>query len=154
VRIAYEINIACYHHLSDLSNVLRTGPRTQSARHGVIITMQAIDNRGDDETQTTKNKRSIGGMLGKIGGSLFAIHGGEAGHLVGGGAADAGQQVGGNLAAKVGDQGPAAHYMVKLRLNDGKILPTVQKGRDIQGLHEGSKVRVEGSGDIIRLNAE
>jgi hypothetical protein len=126
----------------------------QQARHGVIVSMKAIDNRGDDENQATKAKRNVGSMLGRIGGSLFAIHGGEVGHTLGGGAAEAGGQVGGNVAAKVGDQGPAAHYMVQLKLDSGKVLPTVQKGQDVQGLHAGSKVRVDGSGDSVRLYAE
>lgn len=126
----------------------------QQIRHGVVMTIQAIDNRGDDETQSTKNKRNIGGLLGKIGGDLLAIHGGEAGHIMGGGAEQAGQQVGSNVAAKIGDQGPATHYMVKLRLNDGNILPILQKGNDVRNLHAGSKVRIEGTGDDIRLYAE
>jgi hypothetical protein len=35
----------------------------QQARHGVIVSMKAIDNRGDDETQATKAKRNVGSML-------------------------------------------------------------------------------------------
>lgn len=126
----------------------------QQIRHGVVTAIQPIDNRGDDETTATKTKRKIGGMLGSLGGTLFAVRGGEVGHALGGATAEAGQQVGGQLAAKVGDQGPAAHYMVKLRLDSGKIMPTVQEARNIEGLHEGSKVRVEGTGAQTRLFAD
>ncbi|WP_426702125.1 hypothetical protein ACPPVV_03675 [Rhodanobacter sp. Col0626] len=126
----------------------------QQTRHGVVTAIQSIDNRGKDETTATKTKRKIGGMLGGLGGTLFAVRGGEAGHMLGAGATQAGQQAGDNLAAKVGDQGPAAHYMVKLRLDGGKVLPTVQEAQNIKGLHEGSKVRVEGTGANTRLFAD
>lgn len=126
----------------------------QQDRHAVVTSIKPIDNRGDDETAATKTKRKLGGMLGSLGGTLFAVRGGEVGHALGGGATAAGQQVGDQLAAKVGGQGPAAHYMVKLRLDSGKIMPTVQEARNIEGLHEGSDVRVEGTGAQMRLFAD
>lgn len=126
----------------------------QQIRHGVVTAIQPIDNRGNDETKATKTKRKIGGLLGSIGGTLFATRGGEVGHMLGDGATTTGQQVGSQLASKVGDQGPAAHYMVRLRLDSGKIMPTVQEAQNIKGLHEGSKVRVEGTGAQARLYAD
>ncbi|WNL46988.1 hypothetical protein RKE25_04940 [Dyella sp. BiH032] len=122
----------------------------QTVRHGTIVTLTPIDNRGDDETATTKTKRKIGGFLGQVAGSALALKGGTAGAAVG----SVAPQVGENTAAKIGDQGPSAHYMVKLKLDTGKVLSTTQRREDIEGLTSGSRVSVTGTGEDIQLRAE
>jgi outer membrane lipoprotein SlyB len=122
----------------------------QTVRHGTIVELTPIENRGADETDATKTKRKIGGFLGQVAGTALAVKGGAAGAAVGGVA----PQVGENAAAKIGDQGPSAHYMVKLKLDTGKVVSTTQRREDIQGLSAGSRVSVTGTGGDIQLQAE
>lgn len=129
---------------------LMPAAHAQDVRHGTVVELKPIENRGADETDTTKNKRKIGGFLGQVAGSALALKGGVAGAAAGGVA----PQVGENAAAKIGDQGPAAHYMVKLKLDTGKVVSTTQRREDIQGLSAGSRVSVTGTGGDIQLHAE
>jgi hypothetical protein len=124
----------------------------QSVRHGVILGLQPIDNRGDDESQTHKMGRKFGGLLGNLVGIKAASESGNGyvSNAVAQAAPVAGEAVGG----KVAGQGPSAHYMVKLRLDDGKVMALVQTGQEIQGLAVGSKVRVNGSGAGARVASE
>ena len=130
--------------------VLMSAPRAQEVRHGTVVALTPIENRGDDETAGTKTKRKIGGFLGQVAGSALAIKGGTAGAVVG----SAAPKLGENTAAQIGDQGPSAHYMVKLQLDTGKVLSTTQRREDIQGLNPGSRVSVTGTGGDIQLRAE
>jgi outer membrane lipoprotein SlyB len=129
---------------------LMPAAHAQEVRHGTIVALTPIENRGDDETAGTKTKRQIGGFLGQVAGSALALKGGTAGAVVG----SAAPKVAENTAAKIGDQGPPAHYMVKLKLDTGKVLSTTQRREDIQGLSAGSKVSVIGTGGDIQLRAE
>lgn len=122
----------------------------QEVRHGTVVALTPIENRGDDETATTKTKRKIGGFLGQVAGSALALKGGTAGAAVG----SVAPKVGENTAAKMGDQGPSAHYMVKLKLDTGKVVSTTQRREDVEGLSPGSRVSVTGAGGDMQLHAE
>lgn len=130
--------------------MLTPAVHAQTVRHGTIVELTPIENRGTDESDTTKTKRKIGGFLGQVAGSALAIKGGTAGAVVG----SAAPKLGENTAAQIGDQGPSAHYMVKLQLDTGKVLSTTQRREDIQGLNPGSRVSVTGTGGDIQLHAE
>lgn len=129
---------------------LVSAAHAQTVRHGTITALTPIENRGDDETATTKTKRKIGGFLGQVAGSALALKGGTAGAAVG----SVAPKVGEDTAAKIGDQGPSAHYMVKLKLDTGKVVSTTQRREDIEGLSPGSRVSVTGTGGDIQLRAE
>jgi hypothetical protein len=124
----------------------------QSLRHGTIIDMTPIDNRGDDESEQHKQ----GKQMGKVLGGLFGMGASRVSstatgtELIGKGSMAAGEQIGGNIAG----EGPAAHYMVKLKLDDGKTMALVQTGQGVKGLSVGSKVAISGSGQDARLAAE
>jgi outer membrane lipoprotein SlyB len=125
----------------------------QSVRHGTIVDMKPIDNRGDDESEQHKQGRSLGKTLGGLFGMKVtetAKSGAQATNLIGHGSQAVGEQVGGNVAGT----GPAAHYMVKLKMDDGKTMALVQTGQGVQGLSVGSKVSVSGTGQDARLAAE
>lgn len=126
----------------------------QKERHGMITAIQPIDNRGSDETNTTKFKRKMGGLVGRLGGIFAASHTGQGASLVGQAAPAAGQVAGEKVGEKIGDQGPAAHYMVKLKMDSGKILPTVQEAPALNGLHVGSRVTVADTARGIHLSKD
>jgi hypothetical protein len=129
-----------------------TAVQAQSVRHGVVLGLQPIDNRGDDESQTHKMGRHWGSTLGNLVGikAAGATDNGYVAQAVGNTAPAVGEAVGGNIAG----QGPSAHYMVKVQLDDGKVMALVQTGQAVQGLGVGSKVAVSGSGADARLSAE
>ncbi|QWT21813.1 hypothetical protein KPL74_07350 [Bacillus sp. NP157] len=124
----------------------------QSVRHGTIVDMKAIDNRGDDESEQHKQGKQMGKVLGGLFGmgAASAAKSPTAVNLIGNGSQAAGEEVGGRVAG----EGPAAHYMVKLKMDDGKTMALVQTGQGVKGLGVGSKVAVSGTGENARLDAE
>ena len=124
----------------------------QSVRHGTIVDMKPIDNRGDDESEQHKRGTTmgtlVGGLLGmKVSESVSGANTVEAIN-------DGSRFAGGTIGGKVAGEGPSAHYMVKLQLDDGKVMALVQTGQGVQGLRVGSKVAVSGSGQNATLAAE
>lgn len=136
-----------------LSALFAAAPQAHAAdRAGVVVSLEPIDNRGADETQTTKKKRAFGRALGNLLGGQMMAHnvGGTVGNHVAAAGGDIGEQVG----AKVGDQGPSAHYMVKLKLDEGKTLVITQRADQVQGISVGDRVRVQGSGGSASVYRE
>lgn len=121
-------------------------------RHGVVMDLQQIENRGDDESQVTKKKRKLGNLLGGMAGLgvMASGKGGTVGSMAAAGAADAGEYA----ATKIGDQGPTTRYMVKVKLDSGKTLAITQLREQVEGIEVGSRVRVEGRGDSALIYAE
>lgn len=120
-------------------------------RHGTIVDMKPIDNRGDDESEQHKDGKQKGKVLGGLFG-MFASKAADnatAVHLINDGSQEAGSRIGGAVA---GD--PTAHYMVKVKMDDGKTVALVQPAPGVQGLQVGSKVSVSGTGGSARLAAE
>lgn len=124
----------------------------QALRHGTIVDMKAIDNRGDDESVQHKQGKKMGEVLGGLFGmkATEKVSGANSVELIGDGSKAAGQAIGGKIAG----EGPSAHYMVKLQMDDGKVMALVQTGQGVQGLGVGSKVSVSGSGQDATLRAE
>jgi outer membrane lipoprotein SlyB len=124
----------------------------QGVRHGTIVDLKPIDNRGDDESQTHQTGRKFGSLLGNMVGIHAASAAGNAyaANAVASTAPQVGEAVGGNIAG----QGPSAHYMVKLQMDDGKVMALVQTGQAMQYFHVGSKVQVSGTGGDARLSAD
>lgn len=124
----------------------------QSVRHGTIVDMQPIDNRGKDESETHKLGRHWGATLGNIVGIKTAQAGG--GSYAGNAAAQVAPTVGDKVGGDLAGEGPAAHYMVKLQMDDGKVVSTVQTGQAMHSLHTGDKVAVSGTGGNMTLSAD
>ncbi|MDZ3832216.1 MAG: hypothetical protein U0S50_10405 [Sphingopyxis sp.] len=122
-------------------------PAAAKERSGTVIAMDPIENRGDDEAQSTKKKRSIGTAMG---GLLGTVAGVKVGGSVGMAAMTAGPQLGGK-AALVGDKPLPTQYMVKVKLDSGKTLTLSQYRVNLQGVDVGSRVMVEGKGGSARL---
>ncbi len=121
-------------------------------RYGVVADMQAIENRGDDESQTTQTKRKVGSVIGTLANfGVIAAGKGSTATVV---AASAAPAAGEYAATKIGDQGPATRYMVKVKLDSGKTLAVTQLREQLQGIKVGSRVRVEGKGDSALVYAE
>jgi len=55
---------------------------------------------------------------------------------------------------KIAGEGPATRYMVKVRLDEGRVLSTTQLRENIVGLGVGSRVMVDGNGDEARITAK
>jgi outer membrane lipoprotein SlyB len=124
----------------------------QSVRHGTIVDMTPIDNRGDDESEQHREGKKMGKVLGGLFGMAAATQAKSATqvNLIGNGSQAVGENVGGQIAG----EGPAAHYMVKLKMDDGKTMALVQPGSGVKGLAVGSKVAVSGAGQSAVLAAE
>jgi len=130
----------------------------QSTRPGVIEEIQPIENRGEDESKLTETGRKWGRKLGELGGMLAgkAVIMSDAGNSSGGRLA--GQAVGlggGNIGSEVGarvvGEGETTRYMVKVRLDSGRVLSITQLAAQIQGMEVGDHILVEGRGDAARI---
>ncbi|KAF1003511.1 MAG: hypothetical protein GAK28_04647 [Luteibacter sp.] len=120
-------------------------------RHGVVMQIKPIDNRGDDESEQHQTGRKIGRGLGALAGALSL---GAANNTATNLAVRSAPEVGDSLGGKVAGQGPSAHYMVTVKLTDGRTLSLVQPGPQVNGLEQGSHVFVSGSGDTAVIKAE
>jgi len=127
-------------------------------RRGSIEELVPIENRGDDRTEETKRARRMGEKIGRIGGVAAAFGIGkaspEAGLFAGQLAINQGDAIGGAIAERAVGPGPAARYMVKVRVDDGSVLAITQPRERLEGLGIGSRVVVEGTGDDAWLSAE
>jgi len=121
-------------------------------RHGVVMQIKPIDNRGDDESDQHKEGRKwgrgVGAMLSSM--SLGKLGGGTASYAAGRAMPEAGDAIGGKIAG----QGPSAHFMVSVKLDDGHTLSLVQPGDKVNGLGQGSRVAISGTGNSAVISAE
>lgn len=128
-------------------SLLAAAPVAAKERAGTVIAMEPIENRGDDEAQSTKKKRSIGTGLG---GLLGTVAGVKVGGPVGMAAMTAGPKLG-EQAALTGDKPLPTQYMVKVKLDGGKTLALSQYRVNLQNIEVGSRVLVEGKGGAAKL---
>lgn len=124
----------------------------QSVRHGTITQIKPIDNRGDDETQTHKFGRKLGTAIGGLFAMKAATHTDNG--AVMGATTNASIQGGSALGGKIAGNGPSAHYMVKMKMDNGRVLTLVKTSDDMRGLEVGSKVKVSGSGGSAQITEE
>ena len=116
-------------------------------RIGTVVAMDPIENRGADETKSTKTKKGIGRTLGTFGGIALGMKvGGDVGNvaMIGGGAA-------GEKLAEATDKPVPTQYMVKVKLDDGKTLNLSQYRVNLNGVAVGGRVSVSGKGSEARL---
>lgn len=142
-----------------VSIALVTPAAWSQSRAGTIEEVRSIENRGDDESKRTRMGRSIGERVGTIGGLAASVGLARSGHaeagLVGMTVANThGDRIGGAIGERVAGEGPTTRYMVKIRLDEGRLLSLTQLREQMDGLDVGSRVRVEGAGDQARLEAE
>lgn len=142
-----------------LASAALAGPALAKQRPGVIEELQPIENRGDDTSKRTRFGRALGENLGTLGGLAAATGLGRSGHAEAGVvavpvAAAGGAKVGGVVGEKIAGEGPATRYMLKVRLDEGRVLSTTQLRENIVGLGVGSRVMVDGNGDEARITAK
>lgn len=128
------------------------------SRAGTIEAIQPIENRGDDTSERTKRGRTWGERLGKFGGLAAGVGLSSAGHTKAGYvatsvAATGGDKIGRAVGERIAGEGPTTRYMVKVRLDKGRVLSLTQLRKEMNGLGIGSRVIVEGSGDEATLQA-
>jgi len=138
--------------------VVLSSPVMAQSRSGVVEEIQPIENRGDDTSERKRRGRSWGAKLGSFGGVAAGVGLGRAGHTGAGlavttVAATSGDSIGGALGERIAGEGPTTRYMVKVRLDEGRVLSLTQLREQVDGLGIGSRVMVEGSGDDATLNA-
>lgn len=130
----------------------------QATRPGVIEDIQPIANRGEDESARTETGRKWGRQLGQMGGMLagravIASDAGSssAGRLAGQAVSSSGGNVGSEVGARVAGEGETTRYMVKLRLDSGRVMSVTQLAAQIQGMNVGDRIMVEGRGDAANI---
>lgn len=130
----------------------------QAARPGVIEDIQPIENRGEDESKLTETGRKWGRKLGELGGMLAgkAVIMSDAGNTSGGRLAGqavvlSGGNVGSEVGARVVGEGETTRYMVKVRLDSGRVMSITQLAEQINGMEVGDRILVEGRGDAARV---
>lgn len=116
-------------------------------RMGTVMDLQPIENRGDDESEVTQKKRRFGRVIGELAGIGAAASGKTTDSTAGMIATDNAGEIGEYAATKIGDQGPTTRYMVKVKLDSGKMLTITQLRQQIDGVKVGSRVEVQGRGD-------
>ena len=140
--------------------VIAIGPSIVRAqpRAGVIEDIQPIENRGDDTSERKRRGRSWGEKLGSLGGVAAGVGLSRAGHTGAGlavtsVAATSGDTIGGAVGERIAGEGPTTRFMVKVRLDEGRVLSLTQLREEIDGLGVGSRVLVAGTGDEATLRA-
>ena len=132
----------------------------QSGRPGVIEQMEPIENKGADESALTQRARGIGRSLGQMGGFLAskAVIESDAGDnryvrnaAQGVASSNTGANLGGDLGARVVGPGESVQYMVKVRLDSGRVLSVPQMRSELGRLKTGDRVLVEGRGNNARV---
>ncbi|KAB7767520.1 hypothetical protein CKY51_11425 [Xanthomonas maliensis] len=125
----------------------------QDARHGAIVALEPIENRGDDVPERTKKFGHVGSVLGGLVGGRLGVESKSA--LVG---PDQTQKLGNSAGEMAGTRlagnGPAAHYMVKIRFDNKSQVVLSKAATELKGLDVGSRVVVSGSGQDMRIAAE
>ncbi|UYB53269.1 hypothetical protein OCJ37_04770 [Xanthomonas sp. AM6] len=136
---------------------LATPTLAAGPRHGAIVALEPIENKNTDVPERTKNITNAASKLGGMAGSLLGIKSSKA-DTVGIGttavAAGAGEAAGRTVGAKIAGNGPAAHYMVKIRFDDKSQVVVSKPSAEVSGLAVGSRVTVTGSGEDMRIAAE
>ncbi|GAB2501129.1 hypothetical protein [Lysobacter humi (ex Lee et al. 2017)] len=127
-----------------------------ATRYGVVTEMTPIENRGSDENPEVGKRRQLGAAVGGLVGNGLALLGARTGRQSDATAVAVGAAptVGAKVGEKIGGPGPSTQYMVKVRLDRGKVLSINQKRVDLAGVEVGSRVRVEGSGSDARIQVE
>lgn len=128
------------------------------ARAGTVEAIEPIENRGDDTSERKRQGRAWGERLGKLGGVAAGVGLSRSGHTGAGlavtsAAATHGDTVGGALGERIAGEGPTTRYMVKVRLDEGRVLTLTQLREQVDGLGVGSRVTVDGTGDAATLSA-
>lgn len=130
----------------------------QEVRPGVIEDIQPIENRGEDESEQTQTGRKWGRKLGELGGMLVGkavimsdVGNSSGGRLAGQAASLSGGNVGSEVGARVVGEGETTRYMVKVRLDSGRVMSITQLAAQIQGMAVGDRIQLEGRGDAARL---
>ncbi|PPT87443.1 hypothetical protein XthCFBP4691_15290 [Xanthomonas theicola] len=122
------------------------------ARHGAIVALEPIENKNTDVPEKTKSITKVAANLGGLAGSFLGLKSKSA---VGVGTAQAAGAVAGEtVGAKIAGNGPAAHYMVKIRFDDMSQVVVSKPSAQISGLAVGSRVAVTGSGESMHIAAE
>lgn len=125
-----------------MSGLLAATPAAAKEREGVVTAMEPIENRGADETEGTKKKRSMGLAAGNIAGIVAGV---KLKGPVGMAAMAAGGRVG-REAALIGDDPEATQYMVTIKLDNGKTLNLARYRVNLTGVEVGTRVSVSGKG--------
>jgi len=140
-------------------SLVTIGPSVAQAqsRAGTIEAIEPIENRGDDTSERKRRGRSWGEKLGSLGGVAAGVGLSRAGHTGAGlavtsVAATSGDTIGGAVGERIAGEGPTTRYMVKVRLDEGRVLTLTQLREQVDGLGIGSRVLVEGTGDEATLS--
>jgi len=138
--------------------VVLSSPVMAQSRPGVVEEIQPIENRGDDTSERKRRGRSWGEKLGSLGGVAAGVGLSRAGHTGAGlavtsVAATSGDSIGGAVGERIAGEGPTTRFMVKVRLDEGRVLSLTQLREQVDGLGIGSRVIVDGSGDEATLQA-
>lgn len=131
---------------SVVASIAVATPAVAKPRLGTVVTMEPIENRGDDEAESTIKKKKVGRALGSIGGILGSRIGGTPGTIVAGSGGDIGEKV-----AVIGDKPLPTQYMVKVKLDSGRSLSLAQYRVNLTGIGVGTRVSVDGTGSAARL---
>lgn len=128
-------------------------------RPGVIEDIQPIENKGDDEGRKTKFGRAIGKVTGSAAGVLAnagVAKSGAGDNVVASSVVRAAPtyaaQAGEELGAKVAGPGESVRYMVKVRLDSGRVMSLPQLSGQISGMKVGDRILVEGRGDEATIH--
>jgi len=126
---------------------LAAGPR-----HGQIVALEPIDNKGDDVPEQTKKVKGVAANLGSLAGGFLGMKSKSSMGVTTGAAA--GAVAGETVSSKIVGNGPAAHYMVKIRFDNKSQTVVSKPSAEVAGLAVGSRVKVTGSGEDMRIEAE
>lgn len=128
-----------------------------SGRHGTILQLTPIENRGDDENESVRQHRRLGRVAGTFA-RLGLIQSGVVEKTGDAGAfvmhTDAIEKGGEKVGERIGGPGPTTRYMIKVRLDSKKVLSITQLRQQVDGLKVGSRVVVHGTGDEATVSAE
>ena len=126
---------------------LAAGPR-----HREIVPLEPIENKNTNVPEKTKSITKADANLGGLAGGFLGLKS-KSSMGVGSGQV-AGAAAGETVGAKIAGNGPAAHYMVKIRFDDKSQVVVSKPSAEISGLAEGSRVTVSGSSESMHITAE
>ncbi len=126
-------------------------------RHGEILEVRSIENKGADVSEGNRTAKSIGSALGVAGGFLSGTKLGSKFNkhpelsIVG---LYAGEYLGQEVAGRIAGVGESKRYMIKVGFDDGTKLAVARPSNEVAGLEKGSRVVVSGSGDGVTIAGE
>lgn len=123
-------------------------------RHGEIVALEPIENKNTDVPERNKKITDVASKLGGMAGSILGLKASNANVGATAVAAGAGEAAGKTVGAKIAGNGPAAHYMVKVRFDNKTQVVVSKPSAEVSGLAVGSRVKVTGSGEDMRIEAE